>query len=1647
MTLVLVLFAVIQIPRVQEYISHRAENFLEEKTGTEVELDAVYLTIPTNLVVKSLYMEDQQQDTLVYLGKLDVNIDMIALLSSEINIDKLGLYNTRANLVKSGPDSTFNFQFIVNSFASNDTTQSNQEFAPVDTTQNQGGGWTFSVDDVVLDDVYFNYHDSIGGTYMQYLVGLFSLNLGESDLQAMDFKVNDLNLENTEGYYTATQYTPSDTLVEEDTTQFDLAINKVSLDNVLFKLNDSIYQQEMIFDIGQVEIDADEFSLADQVIAVNNLLLENSSYTYYKKELSTADSLRLAEIEADSVIRIDKDEDSDDYWKITANNADMNNSQFTYIDYNEDYNPASIDYDHLVVTDINLALREILYHGEKLEANLASFSFDEQSGFELQELSGDISMDSTAASITDFVFSTPNSEIKRSLEVQFPSLEQISDINQLQVEINLQDSWLSSRDLNYILPDFAGMLPNPQLLPFTVNFDANLQGSVQRMQINRLFVSTLSDTRLFVKGMVGNVMDMDNLYADINQSLSTREQDLRRLFLSDSITFDLPGDITLESDVSGRLENMVADVTLSTSRGNMQMDASTSPGEQFQVRANIKQLQVGHILENDSLFGQVTGNISAEGENFDIETMIAQVQLQLDSIEFNQYHYRDFNLEGRVAQQVFNGGINYQDSSLNFDFDGQVSFDPEDPLYDFNLNLKGADLKALNLSRDNIVVSANFTSNLTGLSLNNLNGDVGIRQVIIVKEGESYRMDSLIFVSFTEEEQSDLSINSDFFDAEFKGTINLADLAPAIKRHINQFYDLQNPDIDPPIKKQNFEFSIDLKNPELLTEVLVPSLNEFVPGSIEGDYNSTTGNLNVNVLIPEAEYGGIGLDTLTFFVNSDTSQLNYAMSVARIALSQYEIANFAIVGQVANNIIESRFQVTDEEREIQYTLGGEIASIENGFRFNPDTSQILLNYKKWQLPGDASILFGGGPLYVQNFRLHRNEKELELFTQVEGADSTLVAGITNFELRTLTALLEANSEVLGGTVNGEFNFGLNAEDLVLIADMTIDSLAVLNSRLGTLNLLASRENDTRFDLEAILQGNGNDFEIVGNIGSGNDETNLDLTLNMNNLNLETLQGPMQGVLSELSGGMEGQISVGGAVSELNIDGQLDFQEASFVVDYLGTQFALDEETLQFTNEGIVLNQFDITDTNNNLATIDGIVLTTNYQDFSFDLDITANDFTALNSEKTNEALYYGLVVINSDIEVTGNLSQPVVDMNVDVLEATNLTYIVPKGDVVAAEYKGIVRFIDIQQSVSDIIARAQQQAVDTVTAEFTGIDLNTNIEIAPGARLRVVIDNVAGDYLTVTAASSDLSLAIDPLGNINLTGVYEIQDGQYQLTFYEIVKRSFDLREGSTIQWTGNPLDANINITAAYTVEVNPPQALAATANEKVPVSVLLNMQGELMSPVITFDLEVPPDATGELATNLNNYLQTQVVTQDNELNKQVFSLLVLQRFLETDPFAGGGGGIASSARSSVSSFLTQQLNNLSANIEGVDLSFDLESYEDQQGEGNLIGRTQLEVALSKNLFNDRLRVKVGGNIELQGTEQGVQSQQSNFSDYLGDILVEYLITEDGRLRLEFFRQDDYEALNEAYLIETGVGIIFQREYNRFSQLFTKPEELELEEE
>jgi hypothetical protein len=375
-----------------------------------------------------------------------------------------------------------------------------------------------------------------------------------------------------------------------------------------------------------------------------------------------------------------------------------------------------------------------------------------------------------------------------------------------------------------------------------------------------------------------------------------------------------------------------------------------------------------------------------------------------------------------------------------------------------------------------------------------------------------------------------------------------------------------------------------------------------------------------------------------------------------------------------------------------------------------------------------------------------------------------------------------------------------------------------------------------------------------------------------------------------------------------------------------------------------------------------------------------------------------------------------------------------------------VEFVDMDDP--EIMSAFKDLPDSLNKSEMRGLDVAMNIEVDSMAVFNLIIDEGNGDYVKVQG-EAQLSAGVDPSGKMSLTGNYELVKGAYEMS-YNFIKRRFEIQRGSTITWTGEPTTADLNVNAIYIANTAPldlvdnqlGDATLAERNrykQRLPFQVLLSLKGELLKPEVSFDINLPTDqnylVSRDVITVVDNRLQ-QLKAEQNELNKQVFSLLLLNRFTSENPFVSkaGGGGVETFVRQSVSRILTDQLNDLAGNlIQGVDLNFDLVSSEDYTS-GELKNRTDLNVGLSKRLLSDRLKVTIGSNFELEGSTQSNRSANT----IAGNIAIDYQLSKDGRYLLRAYRKNVTDAVIEGYVIETGLGFIISMDYNKFRELFAK---------
>ena len=422
------------------------------------------------------------------------------------------------------------------------------------------------------------------------------------------------------------------------------------------------------------------------------------------------------------------------------------------------------------------------------------------------------------------------------------------------------------------------------------------------------------------------------------------------------------------------------------------------------------------------------------------------------------------------------------------------------------------------------------------------------------------------------------------------------------------------------------------------------------------------------------------------------------------------------------------------------------------------------------------------------------------------------------------------------------------------------------------------------------------------------------------------------------------------------------------------------------------------------------------------------------------------MVFSTNLTVKGTPAHPIIDGNLVINNKTDFTVVLPQQEPGVEKREGIVRFVDYSATAEDSLLMVPYDSLNV--SPLLGYDVSVNITVTKEATFNMIVDAANGDFLRLKG-TGQLTAGIDASGKITLVGSYEIDEGSYNLSF-NFLKRNFIIQKGSRIVWTGEPTTAQISVTAIYIANTAPLDLVQGQVagdqtiyKQKLPFEVHLSLAGELLKPQITFDIVLPSDKNYNVDNSIVSTVQNKLiqVRQDpGEMNKQVFALLLLNRFIGENPFASSARRFSECKHccyAKCKQVITEQLNALTQNlIAGVDINFDVATTQDYTT-GSQQNRTDLNVGISKRLLSDRLTVTVGSNFELQGP-QPANNRQQNFA---GDISINYKLSKDGKYMLRAYRKNDYTDIVEGYVIETGIGFIISVDYNKFNELFTTKEQ------
>ena len=1667
--ILLVLIALaLQIPAVQKRIVHEAVSFVEKKIGTEVSLSYLGLSFPKAVVLEGLYLEDHHADTLLYIGRLSIDTDLWALTRNTIELNDLTLTNADIRVQRSSVDSAFNFDYIIDAFAG--------DSQATDTTTSKP--WTFNVEDINLQDIRAHYLDSV--TQLDTRVRLRSLEVGvdEFDLNGPRITFEQVGLRDVTLKYTtwgppASNGEASLDAVEPealtDTSSFNLAFKSLDLREIEADYRHLTSGQHARLNLGTLLITARDIDLVKKKIDLETIELSNTFVSYQhsgdsvtpsiseqkkattdkvaqtrranprssqsasnasKVVLTAAPAIRDSVAES-KVLELD--------WDIAVEQLSLENNNIQYYDFSTPAVARGIDFGHLWLTRLGLHATGLAISGTEVRATIESLGFSERSGFQLNQLKATVEATDTQATLSDFILRTNKSELIGSVRASYRSLSNLAEeYADARFELEIKPSSVAVDDALLFVPYLQNTLPVHIPRGAAISFNAKANGAVKDIVLDEFALSYLDSTQLNVRGRLTGLPDATPQFSvDLKRFYTTRK-DIEAL-LPDSLlpaSIQLPAWLSLNGTAKGTANDPEANLKLRSDIGAILFDGKLKDLDDaaplYDAAIDIDNFDVGKLLRQQETIGKLSAKASAKGRGFTKQTIDSNLDLIVRDFLFREYSYRDVQVHGKIVKYLFSGKAWLNDPNLNFTLEGDVNYTEETPSYALKFDLKNADFKALHLSERPLKARGIFESNLATSDFTSINGNLDIRKFGIYNGDALYSVDSLLFVSIDQKANSKITIRSDILSGDFEGTINLVAMPDAIRRHFNNYFSLHDTAYNRPVDVQRFKFGLVIKNTELITEILVPELEPFVPGRIEGEFDSEEHRLNLHADVTRLQYGSIGLDSLTFDVTSDAETMDYTFGLRKIRLDTLKMEALRVTGKVAHDSIRTKLLILDSLQREKYALGGAFYSETDAMQFRFLHDEVIMNYAPWTTPADNYLRFTKRGILAHNFSITNINERISLVTREEQEARTAIE-FKDLNLQNLTNIVEAKV-IADGLINGDFMLSGGGS---FKTALKVKALEILGVEWGDLALDLSHENTGQYLVDLAMNGINMEFNIKGNYVPDSTASKIDLSADVSRINLVAIEPLTGGQLKNSSGSVTGELTLKGSPTSPEIRGFLAFQKAALVPSFVNTKFLLQDERIAFTADGIELHNFRILDEQNNAATIKGILKTKDYATFDMDLRLDAKNFQLLNTKEDNDALFYGKVGVNTTATILGTFTEPRVDMNIELNDDSKFTYVIPQSEKGVLEQQGIVVFKD-RDAEKDPFLRSIE-AKDSVGTRFVGLQLTANIEIDDKEELGIVIDPVTGDKLVVKG-NSTLTLDMDPTGEMTLTGRYEITSGTYDFTFYRLLKRNFKIEKGSTITWSGDPLQAVMDIKASYEVETSPLELVDPQNNitaeernnlrQRLPFLVYLNIDGELMTPEISFQLDMPEQKRN--AANGQPYARIQDInTRESDVNKQVFALLVLKRFITDDVFDNqSGGSVEATARRSVSKLLSEQLNRMSEQIKGVELTFDVRSDEDYST-GEAQGQTSVQLGVQKSLLDDRLIVKVSGNVDIEGNK----GNQSSFSDYIGDLALEYKLTPDGRLRITGFRNSDFDIIS-GELIETGAGVIYIKDYNTLRELF-----------
>jgi hypothetical protein len=1458
---------------------------------------------------------------------------------------------------------------------------------------------------------------------------------------------------------------------------FNLQLHQLDLSNVTFTQNDSVRGQRWDISLENGAIRMDELDLPNKIIRINRAEFRSpivKQTSFAPTPLETAfDSLM---INLDEQV-IDTQQTS---LQILAGSIEIYDGSYVLDNFRKDSiavaDISAIDFARLGTSNVDLELTDVDFRDGEFLGKLRHLSLKEKSGFILDRLSvQDLKVTSTELQLYDLELITPQSLLSDSLRFRFRNgWDSWSDFNdEVRMDIDVKKSKVAVRDVMY----FARKLRFNQFFRDNrerkIEIGGNFRGEVNSLRGRDIelaldqatkFAGSFSSRQLTSPGS-----ELLNLKLD---RLTTDMYTLRRLLpkFAPPDNFDRLGRLSFSGRFDGFFTNFVADGTLNSDIGSATLDVQliTSDGPKpatYSGKFTLDDFDLGEWTNNPQ-FGKISldGSI-ANGIGLNANTAKADLDAIIRSFSFREYAYQDATINGRLEDQFFNGNFSITDDNIDFNFLGKVDFQDSIPTFDFDASVGELDLLALNLSKKPVSLSGKIDLNLIGTDFSEMEGRVKLDSFQILVDTVVITIDSLLaYSNFNADGQKVVKLESDIARGELVGSFDIEEVAPSLTVFLAKHYPswARRLKIKPPRNvpaPNRFSFDLSVLDSRGLNRLIAPELGPLVDVDLRGSYDGFKDSLVMELTAPNVYFADFRMVDFILRASSNKGEGDLGFAVDSTFVNNRHLLNrVTLLSLLDDGLIDFGLTYGGDEDNIlldKINLDGELRLPDSlNFELRFDESQLEIFQQRWNIRRGNYIIFGPNYIDTQNFALRSgkgpsNNNDYREISLSKFGDNGLELDLINMDLSLIDSIWNYSQLDFSGDIDVSISVADVFRQEGLRAQFRSDTFLMNGEDYGYLRIDASAPNPkskltaylnlNRDTAQLIAEATYNQADLVQSDPLPSQRKGyLDLGVNINGYPLDLAKYWVGGSVSNITGFFNAKLNVKGQPKKLDVDGYIDALGGGFTIDYLQTSYRYYQSRVNINNSLFDITGTKLIDRYGNNATLSGGITHDRLKNLGINAQINTDRFLALDLSPGQNPNFYGRAIGSGLVTFTGDFKQTDIYVRATVGKDSKLSIPVDYG--VEAGSIDEVRFVNRSLYVEETISEN--------AGEPTGVSLEMELFVTDEAVGEIIFDEEVGDILR-GQGNGNLTLRIPRDGDLQMFGTFTIAKGSYLFTFYDIINKEFSVRPGGTVVWTGDPFEASINIAADYENLKTPilnfiqeylvgdvDNALTTEASRATDVDLSLKLAGLLTKPDINFDIGFP-SLDGQLESYANNKRRLLLLDQ-NELNRQVFGLIVAGQFLPSDLSIGFGDAVVNTVSEWLSNYVSLLLNDLVKNAFGEDAfisSFNFDVAYNNYRNASLNSTTAnsrgsaFEFSFSRD-FNNRFTLRHDLNVLNNNDALGPSGT------FVGNNLVlEYVLNGSRTLKLR-----GYERLQPDIAggrrIQVGTGLSWRREFDTFSEFF-----------